>query len=172
MEFDSQISVPKPRHLDWRVIPIPRDSTYKCWLAGPVKGVWTHHANKVSKPCWRRITNGKLECPWCGKIKLRNIGYLPTWSYPEALQRVIIVCQTTMRPLVGLPVGTPLAATQANMRNQPAPCRVNDVESMKSHTWKKLRQQPPNDISEYLVRVLWGIPEIAEHFGVELWNGE
>jgi hypothetical protein len=172
MLFAPQFAKDTPSELDWRVIPIPRGSVYRCWSAGPIVPVWCHYVNKASKPCWSRITKGQLICPWCGKIKLRNIGYLPTFAHPDGKRRVIILSKTTMKPVRDVPFCTPLIANQAQVPNQPAVVRVEDVESMRGHAWKQLRKRDPEDITPYLVRKLWCVPEIAEFFGVELWTDE
>lgn len=172
MLFAPQFAKDTPQELAWRTIPIPRGSVYRCWSAGRVIPVWCHHVNGSSKPCWSRITGGKLVCPWCGKVKLRNIGYLPTFSFPEGKRCVIILSKTTMQPVKDVPFCTPLIANQAVTKNQPAVVRVEDTDSMRNHTWKLLKKREPEDITAYLVRKLWAIPEVCESLGVEPWHDE
>jgi len=172
MIFEPASLTPTPENLCWRTISAPRGSSYRCWSAGPIVPVWVHHNGTASKPCWKRITKGKLVCPWCGVKALRQIGYLPTWSWPEAKRMVLVMPKTAMLSITGITLATPLVANQAVMKNQPAVVRVEDADTYRNATQKKLAKRPPEDIQEYLLRKLWKIPELCEHFGLEVWNDE
>lgn len=168
----SAVVVPLPRNLTWRVIPLPRDMAMSAWLAGPPFAVHCHHAGKVSKPCWRLLTRGKLQCPMCGVSNKRLIAYVPLILRGDESRRVVIISKTILPEIEKLPLWQPVVCLGAKQRGFPGVVRATDDVSLQNSTWSKLKKRPAEDVREYLLRVLWGQPDLCRFFGFEPWNNE
>lgn len=161
-----------PRSLDWRTIPIPKECPLSAFLAGPPFAVFAHNLNPVSKPCWKRITKGDLDCPWCGKIKLRLIAYVPLVTYRDQARRVVICSKTILPSVESLPTWSAVHCLTPKTKGLPSVIRATDDAPNNSPLQAKLKKRPPEDIREYLFRVLWGIPELCRYFDLEPWRDE
>jgi hypothetical protein len=165
-------AVPLPHCLAWRTIPIPRDLPLAGWIAGAPFGVHVHHVGQVSKPCWRKLTLGTLRCPWCAETKRRLVGYVPLLTFKDHARRVVIVSKTILPSVEALPLWSPVVCLTPRQRGMPSVIRPTDDCSLLGAAHTKLLKRPGEDIREYLIRVLWRVPEICEHFDLEPWSSE
>lgn len=166
--FEPDNPQPVPECLDWRTIAIPKMLRLAAFVAGPIVPIRAHYPANCSKPCLRWITKGKMQCPWCGLFSMRRIGYLPLYLYPGLERRVVILCRTTMLPLLGIKTGDLVSMIQSKQPKQPAKVDRCTVDyGTQAQQQKRIQARPPADIRAYLLH-LWQLPQLSEFFGQEL----
>lgn len=106
------------------------------WIAGEMHGVNGHRAG-THQPCVFRITEGKVQCPYCvANLPLVWRGYVPIWDRDWAL-RYALINEEYMLSVDAIPVGSQVVVSRA--KNPISPLIIREEK----HGFRALPDKPP-----------------------------
>jgi hypothetical protein len=139
----------------WVTVPVPRGTSLRGMIAGPVRIVDCHTSDGPSKPCRRCITGGKCPC-YCDEkpIPIRTYGYLPLVTR-DLEEVVVILSKTTTLACKDWPFRSSVEIIAPAREKSRTRIRLAGYEDMPSAVNNHMHKRQPADIRPYLVDVLW-----------------
>lgn len=153
---------PKPQ--TWTFDKVRGGRKFVAYKAGNWVGV-NVHCNPVSKPCRETFTNGALACPMCSVVRLDWLGYQPLYGVDG--KRIVVGIREHSREMVkAIPLYSPVQVSRVDGEYE-AVC----VEQLpRGEKMPKPKDAPLTgaDISDWLLRVLWGDRVLLEWWEQQL----
>lgn len=165
----SQTPQATPDDLHWRKIVVEPTLGVSYILAGMPFGVHTHHPRHATWPCYRRLPNCTLPCPWC-KFQLRFTSYVPLIDiHAKKLHRVVVMGgKRTWESLQGVQPGQMVMLTRGNGETDTVLFReIEDDPVYKLHLLK-WRAKIPFEIRPYVFH-LWQLRELSKFYGLTFY---
>jgi len=139
----------------WHSDRVPKGTSFKGWIAGPLVGINGHNIG-VTKPCYAAFTNDEMKCPWCEAFGVVWHGYQPIYNMSgDAV--VVGVKRDSKERLEAMDTHTPVKVSRGT--------EYHSAVQVVAHAWttSKPDNRPDRkeaaDISMWLFQ-LWKLPDL------------
>jgi len=157
MNFPDTPITPRAHGEQWTTITLKPGENFKAVLIGPIRRMGCHwdEAQEASKPCRALLTEGKLKC-YCAdshqRVTVRV--YVPVMM-KDGEQKVVLISATAYKRIESAAVGTVLMFKRKGVLESRTYVYPTKDSEMSEDLVKKARALGPQQISDYLVHVLW-----------------
>lgn len=135
-------------------------------LVGPIRRIACHWDEDLecSKPCRDVLTKGAVPC-YCAKTHQRTTVrvYVPILD-KKGEQLVMLISATSYKRIAALPHATVLVFNRVGVNISRTYANYGNPFEFEQSILRRAQQLAPQDISDYLVYVLWQDPKLIAHY--------
>lgn len=155
---------PTAPELDWRRCKVTAGLHGPYILASEPFACATHHPSTRTLPCFTRLPNCTLPCPFC-RFELRTTTYVGIIDPKDKKEprKIVQGGKRTLKSLEGIAPGTVVMIGKGNNERDTLMFKETNQASIAHHVLDIWRVQCPFEIRPFLFH-LWQWRELSEHF--------